>query len=57
MNESGYCYYLIYKLNSYHLYWIVNVDDNSYNLDKEIKEFKRFTVFLIYKNYEILNNT
>ena len=27
------------------------------NLDKEIKEFKRFTVFLIYKNYEILNNT
>ena len=37
MNESGYCYYLIYKLNSYHLYWIVNVDDNSYNFNKFMK--------------------
>jgi hypothetical protein len=79
--ENEYCYYLLYKLNSYHLYWIINVDDTPYffikfinkvkskdekyyiikkkvyDLDKELREFKRFTVFLKHKNCEIVRQS
>ena len=79
--ENEYCYYLLYKLNNYHLYWIINVDNSPnffikfinkvkskhekyylikkkvYDLDKELKEFKRFTVFLKHKNCEIVKQS
>ena len=75
------CYYLLYKLNNYHLLWVVNIDNipdhflefiknvkskhetyylikkKVYNLEQEISNFKRFTIFSNEKNCQIIKQT